>query len=221
MHAIIVGAGRVGRDLAQRLEDRGETVVLIEKDEAKVDAVRSEGFTVHHGDGADVEGLQEAGVDRASIVAAVTGDDDANLLAVQLTESNYDVETVLARCNKPENVPAFEELGVRAIAANEATAWAMDNAIERPALYEWMTQIEDGGDVQEVEVTADDLVGTKISDLDAQLPEGVIIALVGRDGNSQIPKEDLTLQRGDHLTFVGRHDPVREAIRRFDPELHG
>ena len=64
----------------------------------------------------------------------------------------------------------------------------MDNAIERPALSEWMTELGRTGDVQEIEVTADDLVGKTISDLDGWLPDGVLVALVSRDGESQIPE---------------------------------
>jgi NhaP-type Na+/H+ or K+/H+ antiporter len=221
MRVIIVGAGRVGRGLAERLEDRGENVILIDRDQTQVEQARNLGFTVHHGDGTDIEVLRSAGAENAKIVAAATGDDDVNLLVAQLTNSNFDPETVIARVNTPGNVSAFEELGVRAIAADESIAQSMDNAIERPALSEWMTELGRTGDVQEIEVTADALVGKRIADLDTELPDGVLVALVSRDGDSQIPEPDLTLRRGDHLTVVGRRDAVHEAIDRCHPELHG
>ncbi|WP_232688953.1 cation:proton antiporter [Halobacterium zhouii] len=221
MRVIIVGAGRVGRGLAERLEDRGENVILIDKDQEQVEQARNLGFTVHHGDGADIDILRSAGAENAKIVAAATGDDDSNLLVAQLTNSNFDVDTVIARVNTPGNASAFEELGVRAIAADESIAQSMDNAIERPALSEWMTELGRTGDVQEIEVTAENLVGMQIGDLDTELPDGVLVALVSRDGESQIPEPDLTLRRGDHLTFVGRRDAVHEAIERCHPELHG
>jgi NhaP-type Na+/H+ or K+/H+ antiporter len=221
MRVIIVGAGRVGRGLAERLEDRGENVILIDKDQGQVEEARNLGFIVHHGNGADIDVLRSAGADNAKIVAAATGDDDSNLLVAQLTNSNFDVETVIARVNTPGNASAFEELGVRAIAADESIAQSMDNAVERPALSEWMTELGRSGDVQEIEVTADTLVGMQIGDLDTELPDGVLVALVSRDGDSQIPDPDLTLHRGDHLTFVGRRDAVHEAIELCNPELHG
>lgn len=221
MRVIIVGGGRVGRGLAARLEDRGENVILIDNDQQQVEQARNAGFTVHHGDGTDIDVLRSAGAANAKIVAAATGDDDSNLLIAQLTSSNFDVKIVIARVNTPENVSAFEELGVRAIAADQAIAQSMDNAIERPALSEWMTELGRTGDVQEIEVTAEALVGKTISELDSALPDGVLIALVSRDGDSQIPAPDLTLRHGDHLTFVGRRDAVHEAIERCHPELHG
>lgn len=154
-------------------------------------------------------------------MVAATGDDDSNLLVAQLMNSNFDVETVIARVNTPGNAAAFEELGVRAIAADESISQSMDNAIERPALSKWMTELGRTGDVQEIEVTAENLVGKTISDLDGSFPDGVLIALVSRDGDSQIPEPDLTLHRGDHLTFVGRRDAVHRAIEQCHPELHG
>jgi Trk K+ transport system NAD-binding subunit len=221
MRVIIVGAGRVGRGLAERLEDRGENVILIERDQQQVERARNAGFTVHHGDGTDVNVLESVGAENAKIVAAATGDDDSNLLVAQLVNSNFDVETVIARVNTPGNASAFEELGVRAIAADQSIAQSMDNAIERPALSEWMTELGRSGDVQEIEVTADRLVGKTIGELDGDLPDGVLIALVSREGDSQIPESDWRVDRGDHLTFVGRREAVREAIEQCHPELHG
>ena len=218
MRVIVVGAGRVGRGLAERLEDRGENVVVIDDDQVAVETARSAGFSTHHGDGTDTNALQNAGIENAKIVAAATADDDTNLLIAQLTNSKFDVDSVITRVNTPDNVEAFEELGVHAISANDAIAHEMDNAIERPALSEWMTELGRTGDVQEIEVTADRLIGRSIRELDEYLPDGVLIALVSRDGSSQIPEPELTLQHGDHLTFVGRRDAVHTAIEQCHPE---
>lgn len=217
MRIIIVGAGKVARSLADRLENRGEDVVLIDKDRDIVETARAAGFTVEHGDGTDTETLERAGANGAKFVIAATANDDANLLVCQIAKSRFGVETVIARANDPNNVKPFEELGVRAISASDATAWAIDNVIERPALSNWMTEIGRTGDVQEIEVTADDLVGKTIAQLDEDLPGGVLIALVGRNGNNQVPTQDFILEYGDHITFLGHTDAVREAIQRAHP----
>jgi Trk K+ transport system NAD-binding subunit len=217
MRVLIIGGGKVGRELATRLEQRGENVVIIENDETVVETARNRGHAVHIGDGTDTEVLRAAGAENARIVVAATGDDDSNLLVAQLADSKFDPDTIIARVNNPDNVDAFEELGVRAISSTIATAWALDNAIERPALSAWMTEIGEGGDVQEIEVTADDLVGKTIAELDTEIPNGCIIALVSRDGESQVPEEGFTLQYGDHITFLGRDDAVADAIERCHP----
>lgn len=72
-----------------------------------------------------------------------------------------------------------------------------------------------------IEVRAQALIGKTIRELDDALPAGVLIALVSRNGDSQIHAPNLTLCHGDHLIFVGHRDAVHEAIEGCHPELHG
>ncbi|MFB6359770.1 MAG: TrkA C-terminal domain-containing protein, partial [Halobacteriales archaeon] len=67
------------------------------------------------------------------------------------------------------------------------------------------------------EVTAEELVGRTIAEIDEELPNGCLIALVSRDGENEVPSSDVTLERGDHLTFLGRKEAVREAISWAHP----
>ncbi|ELZ11769.1 TrkA-N domain protein [Natrinema thermotolerans DSM 11552] len=214
MRVLIIGGGRVGRSLAERLEARGENVVLIEADKTVLEELRNDGFTAREGDGTDTEVLREAGVENAKTVVAASGDDDVNLLVAQLAKSNFDVENVIARANNPSNASAFEDLGVQTISAAESTAWAIDNRIERPALSDWMSELGRSGDVQEIEVTDEDLVGQRIVDVGGELPNGVLIALVSRNGTSEVPTPDVELQAGDHITLIGRTEAVQEAINQ-------
>jgi len=218
MRVLVIGGGQVGRALADRLEDRGENVVLIENDEAQAQKARNEGHTVHIGDGTDTDVLRAAGAGNARIVAAATGDDDANLLVAQLASSKFDVDTIIARANNPDNVDAFEDLGVRTISSSFATAVALDNAIERPALANWMGELGRSGDVQEIEVTSEELVGRTIREVGPELPPTTLIALVTRDDETQVPDADFTLERGDRITLIGQRDAVREAMVFCHPE---
>ncbi len=217
MSVLIIGGGKVGRSIANRLAERGENVVVIENDRDVLESARSAGFTVKAGDGTDTDVLRNAGIEDAKIVVAATGDDDTNLLISQLAASTFGVETIIARANNPENVDPFEELGIQTISTTDATAWAIDNAIERPALSNWMTELGRSGDVQEIEVTSEGAAGRTIDELTADLPNSVLIALVSRDGDIQVPDENFTVQQGDHLTLLGRKEAVRNTIDRYHP----
>jgi Trk K+ transport system NAD-binding subunit len=218
MRVIIVGGGQVGRALAERLEDRGENVVIVEEDEDIVEKARNAGYTVEWGDGTDTDVLRAAGAENAKIVAAATGDDDANLLVAQLAKSKFDVERVIAKANNPDNVEAFEELGVRTISSAMATAWAIDNQIERPAIAHWMTDVGRVGDVQEVELTNPDLIGETVRDVGPKLPQACLIALVSNDEDPDVPTADYVLQEGDHITLLGRRESVREGMAMMNPD---
>ncbi len=217
MRSIIVGGGRVGRALATRLEKRGENVHLIDSDPSVVSGLRADGFTAHEGDGTDAETLSGAGIEDAKLLVATTADDDTNLLVSQLARTKFGVEDVVARVNTPENVSAFDTLDVRAIDVASATAWSLDNEIERPALAHWMNELGEGHDAQEITVTAEELEGATIRELGAEIPDGCMVAVVARDGETYVPDAEMVLEEGDRVTFIGREDAVRTAVKRFHP----
>ena len=217
MPTIIVGGGRVGRALATRLERRGEFVVIVDNDDRKIEAARDEGFTVRKGDGTEPDVLREAGIEDSERVVAATSDDDTNLLVCQLATSKFEVEDVFARVNKPQNVDAFDALEVTAVDSPTATALAVDNEIERPAMAHWMSNLGDGHDVQEVTVTSDDVVGQTISEVNAKIPAGCIVAVIAREGESHVPSADERIERDDRVTFIGEEDSVDRAVNRFHP----
>jgi Trk K+ transport system NAD-binding subunit len=80
-----------------------------------------------------------------------------------------------------------------------------------------MTELERSGDVQEIEITAESVIGLTIRDLNDVLPDGCLIALVGRNGNSQVPEQGFELEHGDHITVLGRKKAVKQALERFHP----
>ena len=217
MRVLVIGGGRVGTEIVERLEERGENVVIIDQREQTVDDLRNQGFTVRDGDGTNIETLREAGAERSKIVVAATGDDDTNLLVAQLASSKFDTETVISRVNEPGNVDAFNELGVKTVSASSATAWGIDNLIERPALSRWMTELGRSGDVQEIEVTDELLASKTVGEVSEMLPGGCMIALLSRDEENIVPETSHEIQYGDHLTVLGQSDSVHEAIDRLHP----
>ncbi len=214
MRVLIVGGGRVGRELARRLEDRGEDVVVIETDDETVETAREAGLTVRIGDGTNLETLRAAGGSNAQSIIAATGDDDTNLLIGRLATAKFDAERVICRANEPDNIEAFDDLDVEVISSSHAVAQAIDNVIERPALQRWSENIEEGGDVQEVAVENDAFVGRTVDEAGDELPDRCLIALVTHTDDTFVPEADFVLERGDRITIAGEHDAVREAMAR-------
>ncbi|ESS04717.1 MAG: sodium/proton antiporter, CPA1 family [uncultured archaeon A07HR67] len=217
MRTIIIGGGRVGRALATRLENRGEYVVVVEDADERIEQARSAGFTVHEGDGSEAETLRRAGIGETKRLIAATRDDDINLLACQLAITKFDVGSVYARVNEPQNVDAFESIGAIAIDSPTATAVAIDDEIERPAITHWMNELGDDHDVQEVAVTSERFAGKSIEELNSEIPDGCFVAVVSHDDKNEVPSADRIVEYGDHLTFIGDASAVRQAMNRFHP----
>lgn len=214
----IIGGGQVGRQIANRLQFRGDSVLIIEEDEGRVAQLNSEGYQIIHGDGTDLSALRTGEIDRADIVIAATGDDDTNLLTTQLVKTKFDVETILARVNQPSNEEPFEELGIQTISRSIATARLIDGYIESPALTRWTEGLGRKGDLQEVPVTNDTLVGQSLTEIDSELPEQCLIIAVGAEGEAHFPDLDETVDKGQHLTLMGERKAVHEGIALLDPE---
>lgn len=113
MYVIIVGGGRIGYFLAKRLCKDNHTVVIIEKDlETAQIMAREPNLLIIHGDGCEPTVLEEAGIARAQVLAAVTGIDEDNFIICQIAKERFKVSRTVARVNDPENERAFNELGI-------------------------------------------------------------------------------------------------------------
>ena len=131
MYVIVVGGGKVGYYLARDLIDRGEEVTLVEKDGARAEWLESQlGSIVMRGDGDELAFLATTGIERADAVLAVTGDDEDNLVALQMAKQRFKVPRTIARVNNPANVDIFKELGVdEAVSATEVLLAALEPKI--------------------------------------------------------------------------------------------
>ncbi len=113
MYVIVVGAGKVGWNLGRELLEKEHEVTLIEKDRNRYLAVEQElEHNVQYGDATELWVLERAGISRADMVIAVTGDDEDNMLICQVAKEKYMVEQIIARVNNPRNKQWFELLGI-------------------------------------------------------------------------------------------------------------
>src|SRR5881409_185139 len=114
MYVVVVGAGKVGWNLARELIDKGNELTVIESDRARFQTVEEElEHAVQYGDGSELWVLERAGIQRADLVIAVTGDDEDNILICQVAKEKYGVQRIVARVNNPRNHQHFRLLGIQ------------------------------------------------------------------------------------------------------------
>jgi trk system potassium uptake protein TrkA len=220
MRVVVVGAGKVGKHIATDLAKGGHDVLVLDVDRAVVGSAQK---TREHpnvefrvADACEVSALEEAGLHEADVVAAVTGDDEDNLVVSLLAKQEFGVPRVLARVNHPKNEWMFNEM------------WGVDVSVSTPHLLTALVeeavtvgtlvrllQFEGGkAGLEEVTLAASSpAAGQPVSAL--KLPRNCTIVAVLRDQNVIVPRGDTVLEVGDEVIVLSTsdaEDDVRAAL---------
>jgi trk system potassium uptake protein TrkA len=215
MYAIIVGAGKVGRNLARELLDKQHEVTLIESSRPRYLTIEEEfEHAVQYGDATELWVLERAGIQRADLVIAVTGDDEDNILVCQVAKEKYLCDRVIARVNNPRNHEHFRLLGIQpAVSATDLILRLIEHEVPRYGLVHLLALEEERLEIIELEVTPDaPTVGMKVSEI--SLPEGSLIISVLRGGTGFVPKHDTVIEAGDEVLLV-LDSGLEEALTAF------
>jgi trk system potassium uptake protein TrkA len=204
MFVIVVGGGKVGYYLTKELIESSHEVVLLEKDRGRASQIADEiGSVVLTRDGCEGKNLAEAGCNRADIVAAVTGDDEDNLVICQMAKHHFSVPRTIARVNNPKNEELFRHLGVdEIISPTRMILGAVEQDIPVHELLH-LAAFE-GGELELIEAKLlgdSPAVGRAPRDLD--IPQGCSLFAVIRAGIAMPLRPDTTLQEGDKVIAIG------------------
>ncbi|MBU1671212.1 MAG: TrkA family potassium uptake protein [Actinobacteria bacterium] len=206
----------VGSFLAAELHEKGHTVVVIEKDTIACDRLSAKvPVMVICGDACDYRYQEEARVDRADVFAAVTGDDDDNLVACQLAKTSFDVPRTVARVNNPKNERIFNLMGVDAISGTTIIGHLIE---KETTLGEIITlQVMRQGRFAMVEVDLPEsgcrCCGKAVQDLD--LPRDCVLVAIIRGDETVIPSGTDSIQAGDSViavTSMESEDRLRKVL---------
>ena len=203
MYTVVVGAGKVGWNLARELIAKGNELTLIEADRQRFGTVEEElEHAVQFGDGSELWVLERAGIERADMVIAVTGDDEDNILICQVAREKYGVERVIARCNNPRNLQHFELLGVKpAVSATDLILRLIEHEVPRYGLLHLLDLPQERLEIIEVEVAQGSPAdGTRVRDLG--VPDGSLVISILRDGTGFVPLADSVIESGDEVLLV-------------------
>ena len=129
MYIIIAGCGKVGANLAKKLSDFGHDVAVIDRDEKSFEQLGTGyNFLTITGIPIDEDVLKDAGIESADALAAVTNDDNTNIMISQIARQLYRVPKVITRSYDPESTEVLDNLGLDAICT---TVLAVDCFFDR------------------------------------------------------------------------------------------
>src|ERR671937_1943601 len=203
MYIVICGAGKVGWNLARELLEKEHEVTLIEGDRRRYLVVEQElEHNVQYGDATELWVLERAGIQRADLVIAVTGDDEDNILISQVAKEKYGCQRIVARVNNPRNLQHFRLLGVQpAVSATDLILRLIEHEVPEYGLVQLLALEEEHLEIIEVEVgEGSDAAGRRVGEV--QLPDGSLIISVLRGGAGFVPKADSVIEAGDQVLLI-------------------
>jgi trk system potassium uptake protein TrkA len=209
VHVIVVGCGRVGRELAGALQATGHEVVVIDKNATAFDGLPPtfNGRTVV-GSGFDREDLEEAGIRDAGAVAAVTSGDNTNIVSARIARETFGIENVVARIYDPRRAVIYQRLGIPTVAT---VSWTTEQVMRRldpsRVAREWTDAT--GSVVLLERQLPDAWVGRRLGPID-ELP-GARLAAVSRNGVTSVGSPELVGQAGD-LLYVAVESSALDAL---------
>jgi trk system potassium uptake protein TrkA len=217
MFIVVAGAGKVGFHLARALVADHE-LLIIEMDPGRAAYVAEElgDEVVMQGDACDAATMERAGMERADLVVAVTGDDEDNLTFCQIARAKFSVPRAVARINNPQNETLFKQLGIDAtVSATTLIMAHIEQELPWSGLIPLLTLRSYGLEIVEVRVPREAaIVGKTLRQL--LLPQGSLLVLViDPDGIPRIPTADTVIRAEDILlavTNIDNEESLRAAL---------
>ncbi len=218
MYVVINGGGKVASYLARQLLENGHAVAVIEKREEIAQKLIAElpgEPLIIHGDGCDSLYQEDAGVSRADVFVAATGDDDDNLVACQLAKVAFGVPRAVARVNNPKNEHIFHTLGVEAISSTTIIGRLIEEEATIGDIRTLMALRKGSMAIVEIELPVDRCVvcGKKVADLN--LPVDCLIVALIRGEEAMPVHGDTQMEPGDVViafTNVAHERALKKAL---------
>ena len=204
----------VGAFLAENLSDK-HTIVVIEKNPDRCERLAtSTSAMIINGDACDFRYQQEARVDRADVFAAVTGDDDDNLVACQLAKTSFNVPRTVARVNNPKNEHIFNLMGMDAISSTTVISHLIEEETTVGDIITLHVLKKGRLAIVEVDIPNENCNSCRRPIKDLGLPRGCVLVSVIRGDEVVIPHGDDTLQPGDSVIAVTSIDK-EESLKKI------
>ncbi|MDZ4180435.1 MAG: TrkA family potassium uptake protein [Coriobacteriia bacterium] len=219
MFIVINGGGKIGSYLGKTMLESGHEVSLIEKRREVIDRLTSElpgNALIIHGDGCDSQYQEDAGVSRADVFVASTGDDDDNLVACQLAKVAFGVPRTLARVNNPKNERIFNALGIEAISSTTIISRMIEEEATVGDIRTLIALRRGNMAIVEIELPIDRCVVCNKEVSELNLPgDCILIAIIRGDDEIVTVHGDTKLQPGDQViafTNVERERALKKAL---------
>jgi trk system potassium uptake protein len=213
VHIVIMGCGRVGSTLAHILEDRDNTIAVIDRDPEAFRRLRSsfKGDKIT-GIGFDRAVLIQAGIENADAFVAVSSGDNSNIISARVARETFTVERVVARIYDPRRAEVYERLGIPTVAT---VRWTADQMLRKivPEGGEPLWRDPTGKIVLTEVGFSPAWIGEQVKSLESHTMSR--IAFIDRLGQAFVPEPGTALQEGDVLHVMARESDLDRITAAF------
>jgi trk system potassium uptake protein TrkA len=215
---VIVGGGKVGLNTARSLVHMGHEVIVVEQRRMRYSLLLDElEEKLLLGDGTEIYVLEKAGIARADMVVAVTGDDDDNIIISQVAKLKFGVPKVVARVNNPRNQESFDMLDIDAtVCAATMMISMIQHELPTHKYVPLLTLKREKVEIVELEVSEDSPFANRAVE-DLAVPPGVLITAILRGGTALLARSAEVIQAHDHVLCLVEPGREKELIAVFLP----
>jgi Kef-type K+ transport system membrane component KefB len=207
---IIVGQDQLAEYIVERMEQSEEAVAVICPDQSRVEPFQNLGAEIIDGcDGYD-DALNKAGASQARVLLDLTADSEETLEVCLLGREKFGIPLIVSRIADVELIPDLQEIGIKVVQPELATAMALEGAIRYPTAFDVLLHRTEDIAVTEVKVTNPQFTGTPLREI--RLPGDALILSLQRENNVMIPQVDTVLRFQDQLGLIGSPVSVAEAV---------
>jgi len=208
---IILGTDFLAEFLGKRLLQDGEPVTFIGRDALRLEKLREAGSAVVSGPPDAESVLREAGAEQARALVALSNDPAVVTSACCQAREIFQIPSVVARADEPEQVRALQALGVQVVQPTMAMALGLEGALNYPAAFSALIDRSDQFDFSDAPLRNVALLDRPLRQV--HLPGKALVVGIRRRGEGEVvvPHGDTVLREGDVLMLCGEPEAMEEA----------
>jgi Trk K+ transport system NAD-binding subunit len=207
---IVIGSPEKGELVTQRLVKHDLEAVLVDLHNGYENPTGNSDQYISSQEGL-LDHLRSVNLETAQTIIALDDDDETNLRIARIAHHTFGLENIISWVTDPLQNPRFRRIGVRVLNPGFSNVLITESMVLNPDVYSVVSDVDETQEVREVKLQNPEMLNQSISEIN--LPEGVNVLMIERQGNLLVPEQKTVLRANDTITLVGKD--IDEAVRSF------
>jgi Kef-type K+ transport system membrane component KefB/Trk K+ transport system NAD-binding subunit len=210
---VVMGAGPIGLQVGQYIQEHGDQVVLIDEDPARIERAARHNLEAIQARTDGYDPATEEILNQTNRLVCVFSDIEKNYRICKRARTTFGIDHVVARLTAPGEIPRFEKLGVTPLNPATDQAILLGLLARNPTMYQLLTRTDDNRDLCEIAIRNPAYLNKPLKEI--EFPADLLVVAVRKGGELIVPRGDTVLQNGDHLTVLGSDNCLDDSKNLF------